>query len=89
MKISVNVLGESFHVESESGAMYEIRYCGSGDADPEYMATWRCSCPGYTHRGSCKHMRAFLASRLPGENADLSIEEIKPLIVEENGGGQK
>ena len=58
-----------FEVRSDSGATYTIRYAGSGDADPDYVSLWECSCPGYRHRGDCKHMRAFLASDLT--DADL------------------
>lgn len=64
MRISATDNESVFLVESDSGATYEIRYAGSGDADPDYVALWECNCPAGRHGRDCKHIRAFLASRL-------------------------
>lgn len=60
--------GARFAVHSASGHQYNIRYAGSGDADPEYVALWDCDCPAALHGTSCKHLVAFLASRLTEDN---------------------
>lgn len=66
MKIVCVEEGARFAVHSASGHQYQIKYAGSGDADPEYVALWDCNCPAARHDKSCKHLRAFLASRLTG-----------------------
>ena len=52
----------TYRVESPSGNTYTVRYCGSGDGDPEYVALWECSCPAYKYgNGLCKHINAVIA----------------------------
>jgi len=63
-KIRVIEPGVSMEVISDSGETYDIRYCGSGDGDPAYISLWKCNCPAGSHGRECKHMRAFLGSRL-------------------------
>lgn len=48
----------TYMVHCPSGNAYAVRYCGSGDGDPEYIALWECSCPSTTYRGTCKHINA-------------------------------
>ena len=67
--------GELMEVISASGKTYKIRYCGSGDGDPEYIAIWKCNCPAGSHGHDCKHMRAFLDSRLMDYGGDEDDEE--------------
>ena len=64
MKIVCIDPGARFAVFSASGQQYEIRYSGSGDADPDYVALWECNCPAGQHGQTCKHLTAFLESRL-------------------------
>jgi len=53
----------TYTVESSSGNTYTVRYCGSGDGDPDYVALWECDCPAYKFRsGSCKHIQAVIDS---------------------------
>jgi hypothetical protein len=53
--------GSLYEVHSSSGNTYEVHYCGSGDADPEYVALWECTCPAYKYgRGTCKHIGAVV-----------------------------
>ncbi len=47
-----------YTVESGSGNTYRVSYCGSGDGDPEYCATWECDCPAGRHGRMCKHIQA-------------------------------
>ena len=49
---------EAYKVLSDSGHTYHVRYCGSGDADPEYVALWECDCPAGQHGRDCKHIAA-------------------------------
>jgi len=51
----------AYVVQSDSGASYHVRYCGSGDADPEYLAIWDCDCAAGQHGRTCKHVRAAAA----------------------------
>jgi uncharacterized Zn finger protein len=61
MEITEIESGAVYEVKSESGNTYEVRYCGSGDADPEYVAIWECTCPAYKYRGgTCKHISAVV-----------------------------
>ena len=64
MKISVMEPQKLFMVESDSGKTYHITYAGSGDADPDYVSLWKCDCPAGKHGRDCKHLTAFLSSRL-------------------------
>ena len=52
-----------FRVQSESGHAYTVRYLGSGDGDPEFVAVWECDCPAYQygHGKLCKHINAVIA----------------------------
>lgn len=52
--------GRRYAVESESGNTYTITYCGSGDADPDYVALWECDCPAGKRGKDCRHLAAFL-----------------------------
>ena len=54
--------GALWEVDSPSGSTYTVTYKGSGDADPEYVALYECSCPAYKfgHGGVCKHMQAVI-----------------------------
>lgn len=61
MQIVSETEGSLYRVESDSGKTYRIRYCGSGDGDPEYVALWECNCPAGKHGKDCKHLRKFLA----------------------------
>ena len=61
MRIIPIIEGESYDVESDSGKTYRVEYCGSGDADPDYVATWSCTCPAYQFNGKlCKHIHAVV-----------------------------
>ena len=51
---------EAYDVISPSGNTYRVGYCGSGDADPDYVALWECDCPAGKHGKSCKHLSAVL-----------------------------
>ena len=57
MEITDNKDG-TYSVQSPSGNTYTVKYCGSGDGDPEYVALWECNCPAGTYRGTCKHINA-------------------------------
>ena len=61
MELKISNRGEKFSVTADSGKIYEIKYCGCGDGDPEYIATWQCSCPAGSHGKDCKHIKAFFA----------------------------
>jgi len=52
---------DAYEVVSDSGSTYTVRYCGSGDGDPEYVALWECNCPAGRHGRDCKHRRAVCA----------------------------
>lgn len=57
MRISTSD-GHAFKVLSTSGNTYTVKYCGSGDGDPEYVALWECDCPAGQHGRDCKHVAA-------------------------------
>lgn len=50
----------AYQVDSKSGHTYTLQYCGSGDADPDYVALWECTCPAYQFGNGalCKHVQA-------------------------------
>jgi len=50
-----------YRVESNSGNTYTVKYCGSGDGDPEYCALWECDCPAGQYGRTCKHVKAVTA----------------------------
>jgi uncharacterized Zn finger protein len=52
---------QQFEVDSPSGNTYAVTYEGSGDADPEYVALWSCTCPAYRFGRDCKHIAAVVA----------------------------
>jgi hypothetical protein len=64
MKLTVEQIGQSILVESDSGKTYRITYAGFGDGDPDCVSCWECDCPAGRNDVNCKHLRAFLASRL-------------------------
>ena len=54
---------EAYSVTSSDGrSKYLVKFEGSGDADPEYVAIWSCTCPAYEyHAGKpCKHINAVI-----------------------------
>ena len=51
----------AYDVLSDSGKMYRVRYAGSGDGDPEFIALWSCDCPAGNWGRCCKHVRAVVA----------------------------
>ena len=79
--IRVGTPGKLMEVFSSSGKRYEITYAGSGDGDPEYVSLWKCSCPAGQHMRECKHMRAFLNSRLMDYGDSASENEGVPREV--------
>lgn len=58
MATKVRVIDDAvYQVQSSNGRdWYTVRYCGSGDADPEYVALWECDCPAGQRGRHCKHM---------------------------------
>lgn len=52
---------EVYTVASDSGRTYRVRFCGSGDGDPEFVALWECDCEAGHHGRICKHVRAVTA----------------------------
>jgi len=50
--------GNTWRVNSDSGGVYTVHYCGSGDGDPEYVALWECTCPAGHYGKVCKHVHA-------------------------------
>jgi len=58
MEITTVEDGAIYQVHSESGHTYTVRYCGSGDGDPEYTALWECDCPARTE--ACRHITAVI-----------------------------
>jgi len=60
MKVK-EIAGGTYEVASESGHTYTVKYCGSGDGDPDYCALWECNCPASKFRtGICKHIKAVI-----------------------------
>ena len=56
-----NIEHDSYDVQSPSGNIYVVSYCGSGDADPDYVALWDCTCPAAKFGSDlCKHIKAVL-----------------------------
>ena len=51
---------DAYTVESGSGKTYRVQYCGSGDADPECVSLWECTCSAGEHGKLCKHMKAVI-----------------------------
>ena len=49
---------DQYEVLSDSGTTYIVRFCGSGDGDPEFCSLWECNCPAGQHGRDCKHVRA-------------------------------
>lgn len=41
---------------SRPGKSYIVQYEGSGDADPEFVALWSCTCPAGAYGRTCKHV---------------------------------
>jgi len=61
MKITIVDDGAIYKVFSDSGKIYTVKYCGSGDADPDYVSLWECNCPAGRHGKDCKHLEKTLA----------------------------
>jgi len=62
-EITKNGGRETYSVLSDSGSTYQVRYMGSGDGDPEYIALWECTCPAGTLGKICKHVKAVIARK--------------------------
>lgn len=61
IRITENENG-TYRVDSPSGNTYTVKYCGSGDGDPDYVGLWECNCPAYKYGdGLCKHIKAVVA----------------------------
>ena len=43
-----------YEVLKPDGTVYNVRYCGAGDGDPDHIAVWDCDCPATR---VCKHIR--------------------------------
>ena len=51
--------GDIYSVQSPSGNTYTVKFCGSGDGDPDIVLIWECTCPAYKFgSGTCKHINA-------------------------------
>ena len=63
MQITPDEDWHEFTVVSPSGNSYTVTYCGSGDADPDYVSLWECDCPAAKYRSEtmCKHSNAVAA----------------------------
>jgi hypothetical protein len=59
MEITETSMGH-YSVKSTSGNTYTVKYCGSGDGDPDYVALWECDCPAGQHGRDCKHVKAVI-----------------------------
>lgn len=54
----VEINENEFQVPSSDGSKnYTVKYCGSGDADPDYISLWECNCPAGQHGKTCKHVK--------------------------------
>lgn len=62
MTITATEPGAVYTVESDSGCVYTIRHWSP--AYEEAVHVWKCDCPAGRYGRECKHVRAFLASRL-------------------------
>ena len=49
-----------YQFESKSGHTYTIKYCGSGNADPEFVGLWECDCPAGVRGRACRHIDAVI-----------------------------
>lgn len=74
---------DAYDVLSDSGQTYHVRYCGSGDADPEYVSVWGCTCPAAKFRrgptGLCKHVQAVISAVYDewGDAIDLPVDGVE------------
>ena len=59
MEITETSMGR-YSVKSTSGNIYTVKYCGSDDGDPDYVALWECNCPAGQHGRDCKHVKAVV-----------------------------
>ena len=62
--------GNSWSVHSDSGGVYTVRYCGSGDGDPDYIALWSCTCKAGNFGRVCKHITAVSQASDAYDNGD-------------------
>jgi hypothetical protein len=60
MRIEAVRDGAEYRVLSDSGNTYTVRFCGTGDGDPDVVALWECDCPAGQHGRDCKHLRAVI-----------------------------
>jgi len=73
LMLLIEISDNEWTVKSTSGGIYTVKYCGSGDGDPEFMALWNCSCRA---NSECKHILAV--SNLSWHIADCdSFESIE------------
>ncbi len=57
------ISGNEFRVQGSGDNVYTVRYCGSGDGDPEFIGLWECDCPASRYRpGLCKHAKSVIAA---------------------------
>jgi len=48
--------GHTYQVKKNDDTIYTVRYCGSGDGDPEFVSLWECDCPAGRYGRNCKHI---------------------------------
>ena len=78
-ELGITVDRNRYHVPSSTGQSHHtVRYCGSGDADPEYVALWECDCDGYKYHGDCKHIT--LINRINDYICDACVRRLRLLI---------